>query len=71
MICRRGIIYDTHCPAGTSHAVVLTGWGSENGKNYWILRNSWGAGWGDGGYMKIGRGKNMCGMNNIVVYPIV
>lgn len=38
------------------------GYGSENGKDYWLMRNSYGADWGLGGYFKVVRGKNMCGM---------
>jgi hypothetical protein len=42
------------------HAVVIVGWGEEKGKKYWIVRNTWGPEWGDGGYFKILRGSNMC-----------
>ncbi|XP_018914840.2 cathepsin B [Bemisia tabaci] len=35
--------------------VRLLGWGTENGEDYWIASNSWGTGWGDGGFFKIRR----------------
>ena len=45
-----------------NHAVVVVGYGSEDGVGYWLGKNSWGPGWGDKGYIKIQRGVNMCGI---------
>jgi hypothetical protein len=39
------------CSGFTNHQIVLVGW-SESTQS-WILRNSWGASWGEGGYMRI------------------
>ncbi len=48
-----------------NHAVNLVGWG----QGYWIMRNSWGAGWGESGYMRIKFGANGIGAwTNFIVY---
>lgn len=58
-----------------NHAVLAVGYGHQDGKDYWIVKNSWGDQWGDDGYFKIQRGVNMCGIavcNSFPndVYPI-
>lgn len=50
-----------------NHAIVLVGWNDADGA--WILRNSWGPSWGEGGYMRIAYGKSQVGYAaNYVVY---
>jgi hypothetical protein len=47
-------------PKISAHAIVIVGWGEEKGKKYWIIRNSWGKKWGEGGYFRMIRGVNHC-----------
>lgn len=57
-----GGVYDsTECNWGvTNHAVSLVGWDDTvthaQGRGVWIMRNSWGAGWGEDGYMRVAYG---------------
>ena len=54
----------SQCPiTGMNHAVTMVGYGNENGKDYWIVKNSWGANWGENGYFRIRRGTSCCGIN--------
>ncbi|ONM55304.1 Cysteine proteinase 2 [Zea mays] len=54
-----------------NHAVLAVGYGVEDGVPYWLIKNSWGADWGDEGYFKMEMGKNMCGVATCASYPIV
>ena len=67
-----GIMHPVLCssnPAKMDHGVAIVGYGTDNGKDYWIIRNSWGSGWGEKGYARIVRGKNACGLANAASYP--
>ncbi|XP_049813396.1 dipeptidyl peptidase 1-like [Schistocerca nitens] len=58
----------------TSHAVLIVGYGVDDasGEKYWIVKNSWGAEWGDSGYFLMLRGVNECGIesNTVEATPI-
>jgi len=49
-----GILTDaTKCGTTLDHAVEIVGYGTENGIDYWKVRNSWGNSWGESGYIRI------------------
>jgi len=53
------------------HAINLVGYGTEDGKDYWLIRNSWSTYWGDEGYFKVVQGDRDCGVTTDAGYPIV
>ncbi|XP_038124418.1 procathepsin L isoform X1 [Cyprinodon tularosa] len=68
-----GIYDEPNCnPDHLSHAVLVVGYGSEDGQDYWLIKNSWGSSWGEGGYMRMVRnGRNTCGIASYALYPIL
>jgi len=58
-------------PSQVNHAVLAVGYGhdSESGKDYWLVKNSWGARFGEKGYFRIVRNQNKCGLADCVSYP--
>jgi len=59
----------------TNHAVIAVGWGllETTGQKYWIIKNTWGAQWGEAGYFRIARGADECAVESMAVWgtPII
>ncbi|KAH7671962.1 Actinidain protein [Dioscorea alata] len=67
-------IYKGSCGTKLDHGVTLVGYGSENGDDYWIIKNSWGTKWGENGYVRIqrnsGTAEGKCGIAILPSYPV-
>jgi len=69
---KSGIYSNPDCDVDNlDHAVLTVGYGNEDGQDYWLVKNSWGAYWGDKGYFKMARNaNNMCGIASNAVIAI-
>jgi len=56
-------VFDTCSSTSINHAVLAVGWGTEDGVDYWLVKNSWGSSWGDSGFFKLKRGT--CGDSTV------
>lgn len=70
---KEGVYDDKKCSKKMfNHFVLIVGYGKHLGKEYWLVKNSWGMSFGMDGYIMMARNQdNQCGISNQPVYPIV
>jgi len=72
-----GVLNSTKCGTTLDHAVLVTGYGTDasTGLDYWLVKNSWAASWGESGYIRIAQtvdgDAGICGIQSGPLYPVV
>lgn len=69
-----GVYYEPECSSESlDHGILIVGYGTtDDGDDYWLIKNSWGSSWGDEGYIKMARNRdNNCGIASTASYPLV
>jgi cathepsin X len=65
-----GIYEDLTGDTTLVHAISIVGFGEEDGKKYWVARNSWGQAWGESGFFRVVRGTNNIGIESDCAFGV-
>jgi len=67
-----GVMDSAACGTELNHGVTAVGYGVEGGKEFYLVKNSWGSGWGAKGFIKVGikDGPGFCGIQMKSSYPV-
>mmetsp|Transcript_2336 Transcript_2336/g.4840 ORF Transcript_2336/g.4840 Transcript_2336/m.4840 type:complete len:447 (+) Transcript_2336:64-1404(+) len=68
---KSGILDSSLCGEKLDHGVLVVGYGTDadSGMDFWKVKNSWGPTWGEAGFIRMARNKDMCGLANQASYP--
>merc|ERR1740138_146070 len=66
---KSGVLDSAACGKKLDHGVLAVGYGDADGKAYYKVKNSWGATWGENGYIRMVQGKDQCGIADSASYP--
>jgi len=69
-----GVYYDSECGntlEDLDHTVLAVGYGTLDGEDYWLVKNSWSTYWGNDGYVLMSQQDNNCGVTTFPTYAIL